>query len=212
MCWCTLFHSWAPGLELTPTPAIRWQQREAFELKALAMAYKQTSQLDKPINKGLAQPNWLMQYIWKGTHKKGDKSLNSIFLRSIVDFELGIKFKQSHRMITLIPILIQNVFTYAAENSSAPTMKASLKLHDASFKISAGDDRSHWIESYHGEQRELTIYKPLACWEIELSFLVTIVAPFAFNNFGSRETCHAVNGNVDWKFGVVFRWSKKIGN
>lgn len=44
------------GLELTPTPAIRWRQREAFELKALAMAYKQTSpRLEKPINKGLVQ-------------------------------------------------------------------------------------------------------------------------------------------------------------
>lgn len=52
--------------------------------------------------------------------------------------------------------------------------------------------------------REWAIWKPLACCEIELSFLVVIVAPFAFHSSGSRETCHAVNGNVDWKFGVVF--------
>lgn len=60
--------------------------------------------------------------------------------------------------------------------------------------------------------REWIISRPLACRAIELSFLVTIVTPFAFQNFGSRETCHAVNGNVDWKFGVVFIWTKKIGN
>ncbi len=60
--------------------------------------------------------------------------------------------------------------------------------------------------------REWAICKPLACWEIELSFLVGIVALFAFHNSGSRETCHAVNGNVDRKFGVVFIWTKKIAN
>lgn len=60
--------------------------------------------------------------------------------------------------------------------------------------------------------REWIISRPLAFGAIELSFLVTIVTPFAFQNFGSRETCHAVNGNVDWKFGVVFIRTKKIGN
>lgn len=57
---------------------------------------------------------------------------------------------------------------------------------------------------------EWIISRPLAYRAMELSFLVTIVTPFALRNFSSRETCSAVNGNVDWQFGVVFIWSKRL--
>lgn len=55
---------------------------------------------------------------------------------------------------------------------------------------------------------EWAICKPLARYETQkLSFLVGIVAPFAFRIPSSRETCHAVNGNLDGTHiycGVVF--------
>lgn len=38
------------------------------------------------------------------------------------------------------------------------------------------------------------------------------LAHFTFHNSSSRETCHAVNENVDAKFGVVFIQTKKIAN